>query len=470
MLWMACLLALILMGLGIAVYEIHVANLIGRLDGELKRRVSLLAVALYAPGPPRDGFGPSTQEGFPDEARHQKPPLRDEPANRDVPLPASTASLFDQDKTVGFYFAFWSRHARVPFKHSANSPTDLARPDPGEHDTGTYVRTRGDDREAFHATELGDCILAGRSLAPELAEARRFAGLLLFGGLSSLVLILAGTWWLIGRALQPVEKISAAASKISSGDLSQRISVAETESELGRLAEVLNATFARLETAFAQQKQFTADASHELRTPLAVLISEAQTSLTRERSPEEYREALAASLEAAQKMRRLTESLLQLARMDAGKEIMRREKTNLADIAGECVKMARPLATARNLQIHCDLAPVETFCDATCIAQVVTNLVANAISYNKDGGEIWIVTRTEKGAAILTVADTGQGIASKDLPRVFERFYRADKSRTGSNTGLGLAICQAIIEAHGGIIEVSSKENVGTTFTVRLPV
>jgi len=135
----------------------------------------------------------------------------------------------------------------------------------------------------------------------------------------------------------------------------------------------------------------------------------------------------------------------------------------------DCIKLTRPFADARNLQVRCDLAPAEIFCDATRIAQVVTNLLTNAVHYNRTGGEIRVATRTEAGGAILTVADTGRGIPAADLPHVFERFYRADKSRTGGHAGLGLAIAKSIVEAHGGTIEVASVENAGTTFTVSLP-
>jgi heavy metal sensor kinase len=470
LLWMACLLTLIQTGLGIAVYEIHLTNRIGQLDEELRRRVAALGVALYAPGPPGDSFSPPTSGEFPGGPPNQHPPPPDKPGLRDVQLPAATLGLFEANKTNGLYFALWSRDADVPFKQSDNAPAEVTRPKFGEHDTGTYTRSRGAFREAFHATERGDCVLVGRGLAPELADARRFAGLLFLSGLGLLALILTGAWWLIGRALQPVEKISAAAVKISSGDLSQRISAAETESELGKLTEVLNTTFARLETAFAQQMQFTADAAHELRTPLAVLISEAQTTLARERSPTDYRESMAACLDTAQKMRQLTEALLELARLDVGQAVLHREKINLAAIAQDCTRLLQPLAAARNLKVHCDLSPAETCGDATRIAQVVTNLLSNAISYNRDGGKITVATCVENNGVILRVADTGCGISAADLPRVFERFYRADKSRSGGGNGLGLSICQAIVTAHGGTIEVSSQKDIGATFTVRLPV
>jgi heavy metal sensor kinase len=480
--WMTCLLGTILTGLGLAIYEIHLSGRLGRLDEELRRQAAVLSTAIsmppspgwdrcenfHPPSPPGDDFNlpPGPPEEFFDEPPDFNEPWQNQPAPQ---LAAEVSRRLAEYGTNGFYFILWLRENTAPYQQSPHAPGGVVRPPLDRKDNGTYMRNRGACREVFHATEHGDCVLVGRSTAPEFAEAWRFAGLLLLGGMAGLALILAGACWLVGRALQPVEKISAAALKISSGDLAQRISVAETESELGQLAAVLNATFARLETTFAQQKQFTSDAAHELRTPLAVLISEAQTTLARERCPEDYRDAIAACLEAAQKMRRLTESLLELARLDEGRDILHREKTDLAPLVQDCIKLTRPFADARNLQVRCDLAPAEIFCDATRIAQVVTNLLTNAIHYNREGGEIQVTTRRESRGVILTVADTGRGIATVDLQHVFERFYRADKSRTGGHAGLGLAIAKAIVEAHGGTIEVSSVENTGTTFMVILP-
>src|SRR2546423_3200456 len=193
--------------------------------------------------------------------------------------------------------------------------------------------------------------------------------LLAAGGIV-LTLGMGGGWGLTSRAIRPVEEISAAASRISAGNLSERIIGADPENELGRLAGVLNSTFARLEAAFAQQKQFTADASHELRTPLAVLISEAQTTLARERSSGEYRETVEACLDAAQQMRRLTESLLELARLDASQEQIQREELDLSETTRACVERIRPLAHERGVRIQCDLAPAQVSGDADRLGQV----------------------------------------------------------------------------------------------------
>jgi heavy metal sensor kinase len=271
--------------------------------------------------------------------------------------------------------------------------------------------------------------------------------------------------------LKPISEISSTATKIASGDLSQRINTAETESELGQLAAVLNSTFARLETAFAQQKQFASDAAHELRTPVTVILTQTQMALARERDAAGYKQTVEACQRAAQRMRKLIESLLALARFDAGQEVLRRQPFDFAQAITDCVELVQPLAGERGVKISVEAEPVEIIGDPERLAQVITNLLTNAIQYNTEEGEVRVKLVAENGLAVLQIEDTGQGIASEDLSRVFGRFYRADQSRTGAgNSGLGLSICKAIVAAHGGTIEVASEPNAGTTFTVRLPV
>jgi signal transduction histidine kinase len=171
-------------------------------------------------------------------------------------------------------------------------------------------------------------------------------------------------------------------------------------------------------------------------------------------------------------MRKLTNSLLALARLDAGQDPMRREEMDLARVTRECVEMVRPLAAERNVELRCDLPPVTCPGDAERISQVVTNLLSNAIQFNHPGGDVRLSARAENGVAALAVADTGQGIPAQDLPHIFERFYRVDPSRSGAQggTGLGLAISKAIVDAHSGSIEVFSQPGAGSTFTVKLPL
>jgi signal transduction histidine kinase len=231
----------------------------------------------------------------------------------------------------------------------------------------------------------------------------------------------------------------------------------------------LNSTFARLEAAFAQQQQFTSDAAHELRTPVSVMLTQAQAALNRERTAPEYRETVEACQRAAQRMRKLIESLLALARLDAGQEVLKRLRFDFSKTVSDCAELVKPIAEARGIKISTALEPVEISGDSERLAQVVTNLLTNAIQYNRAEGAVNVTLELQNGFAVLTVADTGAGIPTEDLPRVFERFYRAEKSRTGAgNSGLGLAISKAITEAHGGSIEVASELDRGTIFTVRL--
>lgn len=482
-LWLAFLLVCVLSGFGFTVYQLQRKTQLSQLDEELERRVAALNIAVRGGPPPEHGpRRPPPPEGDPGgfdfdgelrpPPRHHGPPPEDGPGprgRRDVRITSEVAGLFQDTRPIGYYYAIWSREGSS-LKRSTNAPPEAALPERMGRDTSIHTRERSGWREAFQFTELGDCVLAGRSLAVDLQARRHFAWLLLAAGATVLAFGLGGGWWLTSRAIRPVEDISAAASRISAGNLSERIAGADADNELGRLAGVLNSTFSRLEGAFAQQKQFTADASHELRTPITVLISEAQTTLSRERSATEYRETVEACLEAAQQMRQLTESLLALARFDAGQEPLKRERFDLSQEVRKCIELIRPLAAKHHVRIHCELVPTPCLGDPERLRQVFTNLLTNAIYYNREGGEMRAATLPENGSAVLTVNDTGIGISAEDLPHVFERFYRADKSRSRAEgrSGLGLAISKAIVDAHGGRIEVTSQPGAGTAFTVRL--
>ncbi len=478
-LWLAFLLVCILSGFGLSAYQLHRKNLFSQLDEDLGRHVAALSGDVRAPppfdqpgGPPPfgpDRNSPPFDRPGPDNKRPRER-LEDFLDSREIRLSSRTSSMFDPGETNGFYYGIWSRRGALRLS-STNAPPDLPLPERLPNDTSLRSQTRGNTREAYQFTEIGECVLAGRSIVADLDALRRFAWLLVTAGAGVLALGLGGGWLLSSRALRPVEQIGVAASRISQGNLAERIDIADTDSELGRLAAVLNSTFARLEAAFAQQKQFTTDASHELRTPIAVLISETQTTLARDRTAAEYRATVEACLDTAQQMKRLTHSLLTLARYDAGQETIESHRADLAQEARTCVDLVASLARERSVRILCDLSPAPVLGDADRLDQVILNLLTNAIQYNREEGEIRVTTRAENTDALLVVADTGHGISAEELPRVFERFYRADKSRSRAQGrwGLGLAISKAIVDAHGGSIQVTSQPGVGTEFTVRLP-
>lgn len=229
----------------------------------------------------------------------------------------------------------------------------------------------------------------------------------------------------------------------------------------------------RLQGAFQRQIRLTGDASHELRTPVAVILSQTEHTLSRPRTPEEYCSALETCLRAARRMKRLVDDLLLLARADSGRLELRQEPLDLADVVRQSLALLEPLAQEKQVRVSSQLQKILAWGDAPRLGQVVTNLVTNAVIYNRPQGDEFVTVHPRDGHALLMVSDTGTGIAAADLPHLFERFYRADQSRTqssGQGTGLGLSIVSESITAHHGSIHVTSERGVGTTMTVLLPV
>jgi heavy metal sensor kinase len=233
----------------------------------------------------------------------------------------------------------------------------------------------------------------------------------------------------------------------------------------------MNDMFARLESSFQQQVRFTADASHELRTPLSVIHTHAQLALSRDRSADEYKRTIATVLRASGRMKGLVDSLLLLAGADAGRLSIERQQFDLRDVIDECIMMVTPLANEKGITLESDLRSAEVSADPARISQVAINLMSNAIRYNREKGSVTVQIRLDGKDVLLIIADTGVGIPPEHLPHLFERFYRVDvaRSRDAGGSGLGLAICKSIIDAHGGSIDVQSKPDQGSTFTVRLP-
>ncbi len=418
------------------------------------------------PPPPRNGNPPERGPGPPD-GRPGEPPGGG-PGGAEA-VPNNGARLKDA-LPAAYYFSIWHYDGNVQAR-SVNIPEGLAMPEHGPNAPAQGIHTEGDRREAYRRSGSNRYFLVGRSIVPELDQIRRSAWYLTAAGGAVLALGLLGGWWVSTRAIRPIQRISNTAEKIASGDLSQRISSEGFANELQRLAGVLNSTFARLDAAFTQQAHFTADAAHELRTPVTVMLTHTQNGLLSADLTEEQRESFEACQRAAQRMRRLIESLLMLARLDAGQESLKHEPFDLAHAAQECAGLVQPLAAPRGIIIHLELHPAEVRGDADRIGQVITNLLTNAIEYNHDSGEVIAASapgkrlRHSRGSS-----DSGPGIAPADLPRIFERFYRGDTARTSTRrNGLGLAISKAIVESHGGTLTVESPPGRGATFIMRLP-
>ncbi len=280
-------------------------------------------------------------------------------------------------------------------------------------------------------------------------------------------------YWLMRRSLQPVDEITKRAEGITSTNLSERLPVIRTGDELERLSVSLNRMIERLDQAFQHINRFSADASHELRTPLTILQLELEGIAQSHRLNPSLTDQIGSALEETHRMSHIVENLLAISRLDAGEVKMDKTRLDLGQLAASTAEQMRLLAEEKLIVFRSNVATnIYVEGDRSRLQQVIVNLVANAIKYTQEGGEVEVNVREDRGTAILEVTDNGAGISAQALPHVFERFYRADKarSRNSGGAGLGLAIVKAICTAHGAEIKVSSQEGQGSRFTVELPL
>jgi heavy metal sensor kinase len=383
------------------------------------------------------------------------------------------------DESEQPYFIVWGSDGSVvrestscPAVPAAKATRTVANMSTDPPSVVPQFRQRGDVREVIVGGPGGSTILVGRSIGREQAGLANLGWSLMAVGAMVMAVGLLGGCALAQRVLRPIRRISETARSISASDLSRRIEGPEIKSEIGSLAQTLNNTFDRLESAFRRQAQFTADASHELRTPLAIICAGSELALARERSPLEYRQAIESSLRASKRMRELVESLLVLARADADALELNYGRFDLRQAVDDCLALMSPMAQRRNVNLEAQGAGVRIDADRDQIVRLITNLIGNAIQYNREGGTVRVAVVEDGGQAVLEVIDTGMGIAREDQPRIFQRFFRADKarSRESGGCGLGLAICKSIAVAHGGDISFGSVPGAGTTFVVWLPI
>jgi heavy metal sensor kinase len=307
----------------------------------------------------------------------------------------------------------------------------------------------------------------------ELAEVR---GVLWVAGPAVLLAGVGLAYWLARKALAPMAELHRATDAVTADRLDRRLPVLNPSDELGRLTATVNAMIARLESSFAETRRFTADASHELRTPLAVIRAEAELALGRPLGQEDLQQTLGSILEECDRLGRLTEQMLALARHDAGPPGKRRGPVSLAKLLGGLVEALRPLAEAKGLALRFDPGPAADGAvvagDADQLRQVFLNVLDNAVMYTPAGGTVEVGIEPAGREMRVRVRDTGEGIPAEYLPHVFERFYRVDKARSREmgGAGLGLSIAKSIVEAHGDRIELDSAPGGGTTCTVTLPL
>ena len=277
--------------------------------------------------------------------------------------------------------------------------------------------------------------------------------------------------WLAGRTLRPIDRLIDSARDISAENLRVRLPVPPTRDELSRLAETFNGMLERVEQGFSFQRQFWEDVAHELKTPLAIMKGEIEVALRSGGGPQEDKEVLASNLEEVERLVRLIEKMLTLARLDRGGAPLEMSGLDLSALAGRAVEDFRGPAGDKRIDLgFAGPADVPIRGDEARLRGLIYILLDNALKFTPAGGRVRVEVASEGGQARLAVSDTGPGIGEDELPLIFERFRRAGRIAEGGGFGLGLSIAKAVAEGHGGRIEVRSGPGAGSTFTVLLPL
>jgi two-component system OmpR family sensor kinase len=331
-----------------------------------------------------------------------------------------------------------------------------------------------------HTVEGGDAyyLTVAGSLYPVNASVRHLRTLFLVTFPFGVLVAAAASWFVAGRALAPIDRIACQAESYTAAHLDQRIALRAGDDEISHLVTVINAMLDRLEMAFRAQERFIADASHELKTPLSVLMAEAQILEQRARKPEEHEQFVSSVQDQLRQLTRLIDSLLTLARADAGFPLSKVEPVSLNDVAIEATQRCEALAQHRMVRLVPKLAlPTEDGVepivqgDRNLLRTVIENLVRNAIRYSPLEQAVEIEVELNAESATVTVRDNGPGIPPEHIDRVFNRFFqipRGDQSAQGA--GLGLAIAKGVIQLHHGTISVRNRPGGGCEFSVELPL
>jgi heavy metal sensor kinase len=348
------------------------------------------------------------------------------------------------------------------------------------HLDGIYYRTGGPARFRLRLAAQR-AVIGGRPLILEVADPqgkfsdalREFTSILWFSLPLALLLATLCGWWLSRHALAPVDRITEDARTITANNLSARLAVPQSRDELQRLSQTLNQMLDRIEESFTRTKQFTADASHELRAPLTLISMAAEYSLRRERSREELVENMQKIQSEAQRTKTLVDDLLLVARGDRNRNDLDLHRVNVCVVLRDIADQAARLAAVKEIEVclKMDSEALYAKADDQPLHRLLLILTDNAIKYTPRHGKITLEAHRQDNYVLAMVSDTGAGIAKDDLPRVFERFWRADKvrSREAGGTGLGLTIAKQIADQHGADLTVESELGFGSVFTLRLP-
>jgi heavy metal sensor kinase len=317
----------------------------------------------------------------------------------------------------------------------------------------------------------GGVVIAAQSLSDVEATVHRLLVALLIACPAALLASALGGWWLAGRALRPVDRMTRRAAGIGPERLGERLAVPPTRDEIARLAETLNAMLDRVQAGVEARQRLVADASHELRTPLAAMRAELDVSLLADDLDPAARAVLVSTREEVDRMSRTVDDLLTLAGIDEDRLELLLAPVDLADLARGATGALAALAAERGVTVTCEAEPAAATGDGERLRHAIGNLLENAIEFSPPGGEVVVSVWRRGDDAGVTVTDEGPGVAPELRERVFERFFRADpsRSRASGGSGLGLAIAREIAVAHGGRVWVVPHDPHGAAFSLALP-
>jgi signal transduction histidine kinase len=382
-------------------------------------------------------------------------------ADRDVAGGTTLAQLLRPDGSV-------ARTSSASLPPLLN-PRDVARVAAGRElfRTVSLRRPAGDWRLlAVHPLGVRGIVVVARSLEPRAESLRRLFRELLIAAPLALLLALGAGYWLASAALRPVEAMRRRAAAVTA-DSPTRLPVPRSRDEISRLAETLNEMLDRLHASLEHERRFVADASHELRTPLALLRTELDLALRRRRSREELEAALRSAAEETERLTRLAEDLLLIARGDRGGLPLRREDLSVSAVFDAVAARFAAQAASRRVALEAEATDCVVDGDAARIEQALSNLVDNALTYGAHS--VTLFARASDAGVELHVADDGPGFPEDFLARAFDRFSRADDARGDGGTGLGLAIVALIADAHGGEAAIANRPAGGADVWITLP-
>jgi heavy metal sensor kinase len=320
--------------------------------------------------------------------------------------------------------------------------------------------------------KITSIVQVGSSLADFDETMRKLLIIMIISIPTSISVTIIVGYFMAKKSLKPVDQIRRAAVKISSSNLDERIDIKGRRDELGRLAETFNAMIARLKDSFQRINQFSIDVSHELKTPLTILKGETEVVLRKDRDNEEYKNLLQSNLEEIDRMARIIDDLLLLSKADTKDMKLNIENISLRDLVADVCMNMKIFANNKEMTLIVDeLADVRLIGDELKLRRMLWNIIENGIKYTPKGGVVNVSSYTSNGYVCINVKDNGMGISEDDIKYIFDRFYRADRSRKReSGSGLGLSISKWIAEAHKGAIEVVSQPSKGSQFLIKLPI